>query len=105
MRSILIVCLYKFIIDEVISIRLGALFDTNVDQNKRIFQYAIEKANENLLSKEEFILEGEVATIVRGNDFSTSRELCALLEVKLTFFTCKLHAVFEFFIWTYSFHV
>lgn len=63
---------------------LGALFDTNVDENKRIFQYAIAKANENLLSEEEFILAGEVADIVRGNDFSTSRQLCAILEVKLT---------------------
>lgn len=60
---------------------LGALFDVNVNENKQIFQYAIEKANEQLLSGEEFQLEGQVADIVYGNEISVSRGLCGLLEV------------------------
>lgn len=60
---------------------LGALFDINVNENKQIFQYAIEKVNENLLSGEEFQLEGQVADIVYGNEITVSRGLCSLLEV------------------------
>lgn len=60
---------------------LGALFDVNVNENKQIFQYAIEKVNENLLSGEEFQLEGQVADVVYGNEITVSRALCSLLEV------------------------
>lgn len=59
---------------------LGALFDTNVDENKRIFQYAIERVNENLLAEDNFKLEGQVAEIVYGNEITISRGLCGLLE-------------------------
>lgn len=52
-----------------------------MDTNKQTFQYAIEKANENLLSEEKFKLEGHVADIVYGNEVTTSRGLCGLLEV------------------------
>lgn len=64
---------------------LGALFDVNVNENKQIFQYAIEKVNENLLSGEEFQLEGQVADVVYGNEITVSRGLCSLLEVCLLF--------------------
>lgn len=60
---------------------LGALFDVNVDQNKQMFQFAIEKANENLLNEEKFRLEGDVVDISYGDEFSVSRSLCGLLEV------------------------
>lgn len=60
---------------------LGALFDVNVDENKQIFQYAIEKANEKLLAEEEFRLEGEVAEIDFGNELNISRSLCGMFEV------------------------
>lgn len=46
-----------------------------------MFQYAIEQANEKLLKEEEFKLEGEVAEIVYGNEFTISQGLCGLLEV------------------------
>lgn len=62
-------------------VSLGALFDVNVNENKQILQYAIDKANENLLSGEEFQLEGQVADVVYGNEITVSRGLCSLLEV------------------------
>lgn len=66
---------------------LGALFDVNIDENKQIFEYAIEQANEKLLKEEGFQLEGEVAEIVYGNEVTISRGLCGLLEVmKKNFF-------------------
>lgn len=60
---------------------LGALFDINVDENKQIFDYAIEQANEKLLNEESFRLEAEVAEIVYGNEITISRGLCGMLEV------------------------
>lgn len=53
----------------------------NVDENKQIFEYAIEQANEKLLNGEAFRLEGEVAEIVYGNEITISRGLCGMLEV------------------------
>ncbi|XP_055300709.1 glutamate receptor ionotropic, kainate 2-like isoform X1 [Sitodiplosis mosellana] len=61
-------------------IKIGALFDVNVDENKQIFEYAIEQVNEKLLKDEEFKLEGEVAEIVYGNEITISQGLCGLLE-------------------------
>lgn len=61
---------------------LGALFDVNVDENKQIFEYAIEQANEKLLNEEAFRLEGEVAEIAYGNEITISRGLCGMLEVQ-----------------------
>lgn len=55
----------------------------NVDENKQILQYAIEKANENLLAEEDFRLEAEVAEIEFGNEFNISRSICGILEVSL----------------------
>ncbi|XP_031634001.1 glutamate receptor ionotropic, kainate 2-like isoform X2 [Contarinia nasturtii] len=61
-------------------IKIGALFDVNANENKQMFLYAIERANENLLNTEEFRLEGELAEIVYGNEITISRGVCALLE-------------------------
>lgn len=69
------------LIENLISCSLGALFDQNVDENKQIFQYAIERVNEKLLAEEQFRLEGEVAEIEYGNELNISRSLCGLLEV------------------------
>lgn len=66
---------------EVCIYLLGALFDVNVDENKRMFQYAIEQVNEQLLAEEEFRLEGAVSDIMPGDDYNVSRALCGLLEV------------------------
>lgn len=52
-----------------------------MNENKQIFQYAIEQANEKLLNEEEFQLEGQVAEIEYGNEVTVSRGLCGLLEV------------------------
>lgn len=57
----------------------------NVDENKQIFQYAIEKANEKLLAKEDFRLEAEIAEIEFGNEFNISRSICGILEVSTRF--------------------
>lgn len=46
-----------------------------------MFQFAIEKANENLLNEEKFRLEGEVVDISYGNEITVSHSLCGLLEV------------------------
>lgn len=53
----------------------------NVDENKQIFQYAIEMANEKLLADEQFRLEAEVAEIDLGNELNISRSICGILEV------------------------
>lgn len=53
----------------------------NVDENKQILQYAIEKANEKLLAEEDFRLEAEVTEIEFGNEFNISRSICGILEV------------------------
>lgn len=66
---------------EFVLFPLGALFDVNVNENKQIFQFAIEQANEKLLTEEEFRLEGEVIEIGYGNEITISRGLCGLLEV------------------------
>lgn len=80
----------------------GALFDVNVDENKQIFQYAIEKANEKLLAEEEFRLEGEVAEIDFGNELNISRSLCGMFEVlKRYFLNCD--NFFRFFPQIFSF--
>lgn len=55
----------------------------NVEENTKMFQYAIEKANEKLLADEEFQLEGEVIEIDFGNEFNTSHSICGLLEVSI----------------------
>lgn len=56
-----------------------------MNENKQIFQYAIEQANEKLLNEEEFQLEGQVAEIEYGNEVTVSRGLCGLLEVCYNF--------------------
>lgn len=60
---------------------LGALFDVNVNENKQMFQFAIEQVNEKFLNEEEFRLEGEVVDISYGNEITISHSLCSLLEV------------------------
>lgn len=72
----------------VCNLLLGALFDTNVNENKQIFQYAIERVNEQLLAEEEFRLEGELAEIAFGDEYNISRSLCGLLEVLFMFVLC-----------------
>lgn len=69
----IVFCLFLFV--------LGALFDVNVNENKQIFQFAIEHANEKLLKEEEFRLEGEDVEISYGNEVTISRGLCGLVEV------------------------
>lgn len=62
---------------------LGAILDVNVNENKQMLSYAIEHANEKLLSEDEFKLASEVVEIMFGNEIDITRSICGLLEVCL----------------------
>lgn len=74
----------------------GALFDVNAEEDKRMFAYAIERVNENLLNADEFRLEAELGEIEYGNEVTVSRGVCELLEVR-QYFTYMIFQMTSFY--------
>lgn len=59
----------------------GILIDHNQEENKNIFNFAIQTANKEILQDEEFQLKGIVKEIKYGNDLEASKSACKLLRV------------------------
>lgn len=60
----------------------GAVFDVNVNENKQVIEYAIDRANKIILGESEFQLSAEIVEVPYGNEYATSKAVCELLEVK-----------------------
>lgn len=55
--------------------------DSNIDEAKKVIEYAIDKANKEHLNEEEFTLTSEIAEIPYGNEYQASVSVCNLLQV------------------------
>lgn len=60
---------------------VGAVFDVNINENKQVIDYAINRANKIVLEGENFQLASEIVEVPYGNEFATSKAICELLEV------------------------
>lgn len=60
---------------------VGAVFDVNINENKQVIEYAINRANKIVLEGENFQLASEIVEVSYGNEFATSKAICELLEV------------------------
>lgn len=55
----------------------------NINENKQVIEYAIDRANKFVLNGEEFQLTSEIVEVTYGNEYSTSKAVCELLEVMI----------------------
>lgn len=65
----------------MIDCSVGAVFDVNVNENKQVIEYAINRANKIVLEGGDFQLTSEIVEVPYGNEFATSKAICELLEV------------------------
>lgn len=73
--SLFLCCLFNRLVG------VGAVLDANANVNKQVIQYAIERANKVILDGEDFQLTSEFVEVPYGNEFTTSKAICELLEV------------------------
>lgn len=59
----------------------GILLDYNNEENKKMFDYAIETANNDILAEDDFKLKGLVKEVPFGNEFQVAQNACQLLKV------------------------
>lgn len=57
----------------------GGIFDSESDDAKRVFLYAVENVNNDL----DLELEARPVDVKYGNEFETSQKLCRLLRVSI----------------------
>lgn len=55
----------------------------NINENKQVIEYAIDRANKIVLNGEEFQLTSEIVEVTHGNEYATSKAICELLEVMI----------------------
>lgn len=60
----------------------GFLLDSNVQEAKKVIEYAIDRSNKEILKDEEFVLSSEIAEVTLGNEFQASVSVCNLLQVR-----------------------
>lgn len=62
-------------------IKKGFLLDSNINEAKKVIEYAIDKSNKEILKDEEFTLISEIAEVPFGNEYQAYMSVCNLLQV------------------------